>query len=75
MGLFSKRRNKGFDPDLWSDATDRAKGRGDASWFADMGEDDPALDELETNAGAQFGDEDADWLRDDPGEAVRRSRR
>ena len=34
MGLFSKRRSKGFDPDLWSDAKDRAKGKSDEPWFA-----------------------------------------
>ncbi len=75
MGLFSKRRNKGFDEDLWSDASDRAKARGDAPWFADMGDDDPALDDLTTNAGARFEDKDQEWLRDDPGDEVRRNKR
>ena len=47
MGLFSKRRSKGFDPDLWSDAKDRAKAKTDEPWFAGLDEagDDPALDE------------------------------
>ncbi len=55
MGLFSKRRTKGFDPELWSDAKDRGKAQQDTPWFADLDtEDDPALDEIETNAGARF---------------------
>lgn len=74
MGLFSKRRSKGFDPDLWSDAKDRAKGKSDEPWFAGLDEagDDPALDDLTTNAGAKFDDSDDEWLKDDPGEQVRK---
>lgn len=75
MGLFSKRRNAGFDPDLWTDADERAKARGGDSWFDDLGDDDPALDDLETNSGAQFAERDAKWLADDPGEQVREKRR
>ncbi len=72
MGLFSKRRTKGFDPELWSDAKDRGKAQQDTPWFADLDtEDDPALDEIETNAGARFDPDDADWLDHDPGEQVR----
>lgn len=71
MGLFSKRKNEGFDPALWSDADERAKQRGGESWFADLDTDDAAPDEIETNAGANFEDSDADWLGDDPGDAVR----
>lgn len=73
MGLFSKRRNAGFDPELWSDADERAKDRGTGSWFDDLGSDDDSLDELETNAGARFADADAEWLQGDPGEQVRRT--
>ncbi len=72
MGLFSKRRNDGFDPDLWSDADERARGRGGDSWFDDLDADGSELDDLQTNAGAAFGDADAAWLRDDPGEKARR---
>ncbi len=75
MGLFSKRRNAGFDPELWSDPNERAKARGTGSWFDDLGQDEPGLDDLETNAGARFDDDDSGWLDHDPGEAVRRSRR
>lgn len=71
MGLFSKRRNDGFDPNLWSDADERAKDLGTDSWFDDLGQDDPGLDDLQTNAGADFDVRDADWLADDPGEKVR----
>jgi len=71
MGLFSRRRNAGFDPDLWSDADERAKNRGADSWFDDLDHDDPALDDLETNAGASFAEHDAAWLEDDPGDKVR----
>lgn len=71
MGLFSKRRNAGFDPDLWSDAGERAKQRGIESWFEDLDQDDADLDDLETNAGAAFADSDASWLTDDPGDKVR----
>jgi hypothetical protein len=71
MGLFSKRRNAGFDPDLWSDADERAKDRGAEPWFEDLDQHDPALDDLQTNAGAAFDDRDAAWLTDDPGDKVR----
>ncbi len=74
MGLFSKRRAKGFDPEMWSDATDRSKAGDEKPWFADLdvSGDDPSLDELETNAGARFADRDEEWLGDDPGEEVRK---
>lgn len=75
MGLFSRRRNEGFDPELWSDADERAKGRGSDSWFDDLDSADAGLDDIETNSGASFDDADAAWLTDDPGEAARRSRR
>lgn len=72
--MFSKRRNEGFDPDLWSDANERAKDRGTESWFEDLGQDEAALDDLETNAGAKFVDADTEWLSDDPGDKVRDKR-
>lgn len=73
MGLFSRRRSKGFDPELWSDAKERGKGTSGEPWFADFDAgDDPALDEIETNAGARFDDADAAWLADDPGDQVRK---
>lgn len=77
MGLFSKRRSKGFDPELWSDAAERGAGATDDAWFADLadGDDDPALDGLETNAGARFDEQDQAWLADDPGAEVRDRRR
>lgn len=77
MGLFSKRRAKGFDPDLWTDAADRGHAGKDEPWFADLDEadDDPALAGLQTNAGARFADEDQEWLTDDPGAEVRDRRR
>lgn len=72
MGLFSKRRNDGFDPELWTDADERAKGRGKGSWFDDLSSSEVDLADLETNEGAAFGDSDEAWLADDPGEKVRR---
>ena len=76
MGLFSKRRTKGFDPELWSDATSRGDASEDKPWFSDLDEtgDDPALDDLATNGSADFGAEDASWLNDDPGDQVRKRR-
>ncbi len=71
MGLFSRRRNAGFDPELWSDADQRARTRGDGSWFDDLDTDEGTLEDLETNAGAQFDDSDAAWLGDDPGHRAR----
>lgn len=72
MGLFSKRRNEGFDPALWTDADERAKKRGGGSWFDDLGVEGPDdVDELQTNTGARFADDDAEWLGDDPGERAR----
>lgn len=75
MGLFSKRRSDGFDPDLWSDADERAEDRGSDSWFDDLDVSDGSdggLDDLETNAVVSFDDTDKSWLSDDPGEKVRR---
>lgn len=72
MGLFSKRRNEGFDPDLWTDADERARERGTDSWFDDLSGSDGSLDDLETNAGASFDEADESWLSDDPGDRVRR---
>ena len=73
MGLFSKRRTRGFDPDLWSDAKERGKDSGEQPWFADLaetaGED---LDAVATNGSANFEDADDDWLTDDPGEKIRK---
>lgn len=73
MGLFSRRRNAGFDPDLWSDADERARGRGSDSWFDDLEGSDLTLEELETNAATSFDEADRVWLADDPGEKVRSS--
>ncbi len=75
MGLFSKRRTAGFDSELWSDADERAKRRGAESWFEDLDADESVLDDLETNAGANFADHDAAWLGDDPGDRIRGDRR
>lgn len=72
MGLFSKRRNDGFDPELWTDADERAEGRGSGSWFEDLRGGASDLEELQTNAVVSFEEADAAWLRDDPGESARR---
>ena len=77
MGLFSKRRTKGFDPELWSDATDRSKQGGSEPWFADLvkSDDDATIDELNTNDSAQFSPSDDAWLTDDPGDEIRKRHR
>ncbi|MBS1848796.1 MAG: hypothetical protein JST73_11010, partial [Actinobacteria bacterium] len=42
------------------------------SWFDDLGVEGPDdVDELQTNTGARFADDDAEWLGDDPGERAR----
>lgn len=77
MGLFSKRRTKGFDPEMWSDATSRGATAEDKPWFSDLDEtgDDPSLDDLATNGSADFDADDQSWLNDDPGDQIRNRRR
>lgn len=73
MGLF-RRKQTDFDPELWSDAAERAPQQVDEAWFEAPDDDAPEL-RISTNAGARFDAADQAWLTDDPGEQVRAKRR
>lgn len=72
MGIFRRKRTD-FDPDLWDDAATRPAPTAEQAWFEGEDPGDDGLD-IATNAGARFDEADEEWLRDDPGDAIRNRR-